>query len=114
MLWNVKNTSILRRLISLFAIVFLLQTSFGFFHKHKEENLHFHAENLLTKDHTKSVRLDCSVCPFYYSTSHFNLSFNQFYIIQISNFQNIELREYAYLASILFGEKLGRAPPNFT
>ena len=98
-------------LIFLFLIYFSLYTAIGSFHKHKEENLHFHAENILTKDHTVAVNTDCTLCPAIFSISFFNLESTTRFLIYNLSFLKIEIKQNSLLGFKEFKHKLGRAPP---
>lgn len=53
---------------------FISFTFSGWFHFHKEVNLHFHAENLLTADHTEYVDNDCNVCDLFLVSANYYLT----------------------------------------
>lgn len=111
-----KNNKIIsyRNILKLLLIYFLVQTSFGSLHKHAEKNLHFHAENLITNDHTISQEQDCAICPAILAASHFLIYRSHFYF---------NYKIYAFVANShkpqlwffqLAGLKLGRSPPSFS
>lgn len=102
---------------SLFAFVLFLLISlsntfvFNLIHKHGEMNLHFHPENLLTKDHTIAVDADCSLCEAIFNSINFifdpfkNTTFHhRIYTIIIFTHTNSMVSEYIFYYS-------GRSPP---
>lgn len=108
-----KSTTRLCRknLIHLFTIFFLLQTSFVFFHTHKEENLHFHAENILTNDHTVATKLHCSTCEIIIQNSNYLYESikKSFYESTPSIPKTKDI--FLFFYSKFFFQHLGRAPP---
>ncbi|MBE7410917.1 MAG: hypothetical protein L6Q54_04380 [Leptospiraceae bacterium] len=69
---NAKNIIILRSTVSVFVLYTILIFFIGSnFHSHKEENLHFHAEGILTVDHTVKVDNECKVCDILHSSLFF-------------------------------------------
>lgn len=112
MLFQIKKIFRFANYLRLFLLYFLLQTSLGNLHKHSELNLHFHAENIITKDHTVATEKDCNVCPALYSASHFNFQSNYQYHFQSFDSLEINTPLITIKAKKSFGSKLGRAPPS--
>lgn len=111
MLFQIKKLFRFANYLKLFMFYFLLQTSLGNLHKHSEFNLHFHAENIITKDHTVAIEKDCNVCPALYSASHFNFQSNYLYHFLSFDFLEVNIPPITIKAKKSFGSKLGRAPP---
>lgn len=114
MIFQKNKTFLLSNTLKLFLLYFLLQTSFGTLHKHTEINLHFHAENIITKDHTISAEEDCAVCPAILAASLYLIGKGYLFLkSKISTFEAI-----SYLPLFLFpeltGVNLGRSPPSFS
>lgn len=112
MLRKINRILSIRNSIFLFAVYFSFYSAFGSFHKHQEENLHFHAENLLTKDHTVAVTKDCSLCEAIVHSTN--------YIFEPAKYSFFIIREYAkslpnkfHLFSLeSFRPHSGRSPPD--
>lgn len=85
---------------------------FSLIHKHKEENLHFHAENILTKDHTVKVEIDCLICPAFFITSILILNrTNSFFKNPDSILEVIQWNPLWKFKNFIC-YKLGRSPPS--
>ncbi len=93
----------------IFFVTFFLNS--GIFHFHKEANLHFHAEGLLTSDHTQYVEKDCGICDLYLGSSN-SLVFNKVKIFLNTpvNFSNLNCT-FETFSQTLNIQTSGRAPP---
>lgn len=106
-----KQSNQFHKILKLFLLYFLWQTALGVLHKHTEINLHFHPENLITKDHTNTPEKDCAVCPTILASSIFLIYKTSFFSAnEINCFETI-FHKPNYLCSDLVGKKLGRDPP---
>lgn len=114
MLLKIHKPFRFQNLLKLFLLYFVLQTGLGNLHKHAELNLHFHAENLLTTDHTTAADKDCSLCPALFSASHFYLSSRTLIYFFNTAYQSLGLEKKSFYAHNYLELNSGRAPPFFT
>ena len=95
-------------LVLCFVSVFLIG---NIFHSHKEVNLHFHAENLLTQDHTTAVDKDCKVCDLAIVSSSSLLTRKEKIYFNVPAQTDIPVTKFRIHIIRHAFAKSGRAPP---
>jgi hypothetical protein len=111
MLLKIKKTFRFQNLLKLFLLYFLLQTGLGNLHKHKELNLHFHAENLLTADHTTAADRDCPLCEIIIHTSNYLFDPIKNSSLAVSSHTYYPKNNFGFVYSKSIFIPPGRAPP---